>query len=323
MIDFSDFFKDIKNNVLTHYSEPLAESLNMRINDREYGDLPGWQAILKKLPKLENVQARMDQDIVSLSTDTELDEKTQQDLQHNLMGLHPWRKGPFDFFNTHIDTEWRSDWKWQRIAPHISDLKNRTVLDVGCGSGYHCWRMRGEGAAFVLGIDPSPKNVFQFQAYKQYIPTEPVHLLPLRCEDMPDNMPVFDSVFSMGVLYHRRSPFDHLEELKNLLRPGGELILETLVVAGEENTVLVPDGRYAQMRNVWFLPSAVTLKSWLARLGFKNIRIVDIDQTSTEEQRSTDWMTFHSLENFLDPDNKDKTIEGHPAPTRAFIIAEK
>ena len=323
MIDFSDFFKDIKNNVLTHYSEPLAESLNMRINDREYGDLPGWQAILKKLPKLENVQARMDQDIVSLSTDTELDEKTQQDLQHNLMGLHPWRKGPFDFFNTHIDTEWRSDWKWQRIAPHISDLKNRTVLDVGCGSGYHCWRMRGEGAAFVLGIDPSPKNIFQFQAYKQYIPTEPVHLLPLRCEDMPDKMPVVDSVFYMGVLYHRRSPFDHLEELKNLLRPGGELILETLVVAGEENTVLVPDGRYAQMRNVWFLPSAVTLKSWLARLGFKNIRIVDIDQTSTEEQRSTDWMTFHSLENFLDPDNKDKTIEGHPAPTRAFIIAEK
>ncbi|NRB41962.1 MAG: tRNA 5-methoxyuridine(34)/uridine 5-oxyacetic acid(34) synthase CmoB, partial [Pseudomonadales bacterium] len=244
-------------------------------------------------------------------------------LNKSLMGLHPWRKGPFDFFSTSIDTEWRSDWKWQRIAPHISDLKNRSVLDVGCGSGYHCWRMRGEGAAFVLGIDPSPKNLFQFQAFKQYIPEEPVHLLPLRCEDMPDNMPVFDTVFSMGVLYHRRSPFDHMEELKNLLRPGGELVLETLVVDGEDNTVFVPGSRYAQMRNVWFLPSAETLKSWLKRLGFKNIRIIDITQTSIKEQRTTDWMTFHSLENFLDPDDHNKTIEGYPAPKRAFIIAEK
>lgn len=323
MINFSDFFKDIENNALNNYSTALQDALSMRINDRDHGELPAWTDILKKMPKLDNIHLQMNEDVVSLSTSTVLDDNGKQDLEENLMGLHPWRKGPFNFFGTPIDTEWRSDWKWQRIAPHISSLKNRAVLDVGCGSGYHCWRMRGEGAAFVLGIDPSPKNVFQFQTVKQYVPLEPVHLLPLRSEDMPTDMPVFDTVFSMGVLYHRRSPFDHLEELKNLLRPGGELVLETLVVAGDENTVFVPDRRYAQMRNVWFLPSAITLKSWLHRSGFKNIRIVDIDQTSTEEQRTTPWMTFHSLENFLDPEDKNKTIEGHPAPTRAFVVAEK
>ena len=44
----------------------------------------------------------------------------------------------------------------------------------------------------------------------------------------------------MGVLYHRASPFDCLLQLKNQLTKGGELILETLVVDGDENTVLVP-----------------------------------------------------------------------------------
>ncbi len=323
MIDFSDFFQQLKTSALTDFEAPLKAALDYRLQARDYGEIPAWQQILKALPNFSDVQAQLDQDEVSLSSSDSLTEAQTKQLTTQLMGLHPWRKGPFNFFGTHIDTEWRSDWKWQRIAPHISDLNNRTVLDVGCGSGYHCWRMRGQGAAFVLGIDPTPKNVFQFQAFKRYIPDEPVHLLPLRSEDMPSNMPVFDTVFSMGVLYHRRSPFDHLEELKNLLRPGGELVLETLVVDGDEHTVMVPDGRYAQMRNVWFLPSAKTLKQWLARIGFKDINIVNVDQTSTAEQRSTEWMTFHSLSNFLDPEDANKTVEGHPAPKRAFLIAKK
>lgn len=64
----------------------------------------------------------------------------------------------------------------------------------------------------------------------------------------------FDTVFSMGVLYHRKSPIEFLQQLKSQLRPGGELMLETLVVEGDENTVLMTGDRYAQMRNVWFYP---------------------------------------------------------------------
>jgi tRNA (mo5U34)-methyltransferase len=142
-------------------------------------------------------------------------------------------------------------------------------------------------------------------------------------EDLPQKLSCFDTVFSMGVLYHRRAPFDHLEELKNALRPGGELVLETLVVEGDANTVLLPRDRYAQMRNVWFIPSALALENWLQRLGFVNIRTVNINQTSVEEQRSTAWMNFQSLADFLDPNDSSKTIEGYPAPRRAVVIAEK
>ena len=181
--------------------------------------------------------------------------------------------------------------------------------------------MLGEDADFVLGIDPTLISVMQYQVVKRYVGDRNHYVLPLGIEDVPADLACFDSVFSMGVLYHRRSPLDHLLELRGCLRSGGELILETLVVEGGEGTVLMPEGRYAKMRNVWFLPSVPTMMLWLRRCGFKKIECVDINRTSIEEQRQTEWMTFESFANFLDPDNYTKTIEGYPAPLRAVFVA--
>ena len=127
----------------------------------------------------------------------------------------------------------------------------------------------------------------------------------------------------MGVLYHRRSPVDHLYELKGALRAGGQLVLETLMIEGDAQAVLTPPGRYAKMRNVWFIPSVAALELWLTRCGFTGIRCVDINRTTTGEQRATDWMTDESLTDFLDPLDPAKTIEGHPAPMRAIFIATR
>ena len=323
MIDYQPFFDHIAKTQLKPHQESLYAALQQRLNARSYGDLAEWQEAIDSLPSLQQlapVTANLDQDLVSLHSNATIDSKAVRDC---LMKLHPWRKGPFDIFGIHIDTEWRSDMKWQRLQPHIASLENRTVLDVGCGSGYHCWRMRGAGAKFVLGIEPSPKFLMQFAVFKRYLPEQAVYLLPLLSEDMPASMQCFDSVFSMGVLYHRKSPIEHLEELKQALRPGGELILETLVVDGDATRCLVPGERYAQMRNVWFLPSTDMLEQWLERLGFINIRTVDINQTSEQEQRATDWMQFHSLSNYLDPEDTDLTVEGYPAPKRAIIIANR
>ena len=125
----------------------------------------------------------------------------------------------------------------------------------------------------------------------------------------------------MGVLYHRQSPFEHLITLRDSLKQGGELVLETIVIDGGLGEVLVPEGRYAQMRNVWFLPSCETLMSWLRKCWFADVRLIDVTPTTIEEQRSTDWMTFHSLKDFLDGENPQLTVEGHPAPKRAVITA--
>ena len=159
-------------------------------------------------------------------------------------------------------------------------------------------------------------------AIKHFSGEQNIHFLPVALEQLPASE-FFDTVFSMGVLYHRMSPFEHLEQLKSQLKKGGTLVLETLVVDGDDNTVLVPQNRYAQMNNVYFLPSVSALKIWLKKTGFYEITCVDIDQTSIKEQRATDWMTYHSLADFLDKQNPNLTVEGHPAPKRAVILAKK
>jgi len=287
----------------------------------KHGDLARWKGGFDALPDSVSTYVNVAEDTVSIvSKDGVV--QSPETIEQALKAMHPWRKGPFDVLGVHIDTEWRSDWKWQRVQQHITPLKGRTILDVGCGSGYHMWRMLGMDADLVIGVDPTPLFSMHFATVKCYTPDSKAFLLPVGIDDMPQDVRVFDSVFSMGILYHRKSPLDHLSQLKGLLRKGGELVLETLVVEGDENTCLMPKGRYAKMRNVWFIPSVKMLELWLARCGFKNIRCVDQCITSLDEQRSTDWMQFESLADFLDPDDRSKTIEGYPAPMRAVMLAE-
>ncbi|MFT4817775.1 MAG: tRNA (mo5U34)-methyltransferase [Marinobacter psychrophilus] len=320
---YDDLFKHLEQHNHGAWATQIRQQLTQRFDETPHGDVPRWQSALNLLPPLPNVQLRLDAPAVTLRVGQTLTREQSADLETGLRGLMPWRKGPFDFFGIAIDTEWRSDWKWNRVAPFLADLHGRQVLDVGCGSGYHCWRMRGAGAARVIGIDPGLLFLFQFLAVKNYLSDVPVDLLPLRIEDLPPKLQAFDTTFSMGVLYHRRSPLDHLLELKGTLRNGGELVLETLVIEGPEGASMMPEDRYGQMRNVWFLPSCATLLRWLDRCGFVNARVVDVTATSTEEQRSTDWMRFNSLQDFLDPDDPSRTIEGYPGPLRATLIANK
>lgn len=287
--------------------------------EQHHGDFLRWSSALQSLPAISQIE--MD---YSLSAVTIRGQSQNHDaLLGALSGLRPWRKGPFQVAEVFIDTEWRSDLKWERVQPHLSDLQGRRVLDVGCGNGYHAWRMLAMEPDLVIGIDPSVLFNMQFQAIQHYAHDPRIFLLPVSIQQMPDNLQWFDTVLSMGVLYHRRSPFDHLLQLKSLLRPGGELCLETLIIEGTNGQVLVPQDRYARMNNVWFLPSVPELEHWLSRCGFRDIRVVDINQTSTEEQRSTAWMPFESLSQCLDTSNHDLTVEGYPAPRRAVILATK
>jgi tRNA (mo5U34)-methyltransferase len=72
---------------------------------------------------------------------------------------------------------------------------------------------------------------------------------------------------------------------------------------------------------VWLLPTIAELTTWLTRSGFRDIQIVDQAITTTDEQRSTDWMTFESLAEALDPDDPSRTVEGWPAPRRVVVTA--
>lgn len=284
-----------------------------------HGDYPRWSKALEALPPIHAIET--DFGAPAVTVDGHCDDPAR--LREALRGLMPWRKGPFRLAGVHVDSEWRSDFKWNRIRPHLAPLEGRRILDIGCGNGYYGWRMLAQAPEMVLGIEPSVLYNLQFMALQKYLRREDFHLLPIAVEDMPTGLNWFDSVFSMGVLYHRRSPIDHLFQLNEFLVAGGELCLETLVVDGGPGRVLLPRARYARMRNVWFIPSAAELTTWLERCGFADVRVVDESVTGVDEQRSTEWMQFESLAQCLDPDNRAVTVEGLPAPRRAVILARK
>ena len=320
MIDYSELYKALENSEAKDWLNTLADSVDRAFNSSRHGELDKWLAMLDNLPDIKPSSIELNTE-VRIGQKDDCEQNVRDEIEQHLRLLMPWRKGPLSIFGLDINTEWHSDWKWDRVQPHITSLKGKHVLDIGCGNGYYALRSYAQGADLVVGIDPGQKYIMQFYALKKYLGNIPVHLLPLGIEDIPASLKAFDTVFSMGILYHRRSPLDHLIELRECLKPGGELVLETLVIEGDVNSVLLPKDRYQQMRNVWFLPSCDALVLWLQRCGFKNVRVVDVSKTTTDEQRATDWMEFDSLEKFLDPDDPTKTIEGYPGPMRAVVLA--
>jgi tRNA (mo5U34)-methyltransferase len=301
--------------------QPLAHA---RLADSAHGSMPKWRAAIEALPDLEAQLSVVDRFVC---VDAATQPPTSQ-LVETLMQLHPWRKGPFRMFATEIDTEWRSDLKWNRIANRV-DFRDAKILDIGCGNGYYGWRMLDVGADLVLGVDPTLLYSMQFAAFNRYDQSSKHFIVPAIDTELPvdgDKADVpgpFDLTFSMGVLYHRTAPIDHLRTLYATLRPGGTVIVETIVIDDCQETILVPQDRYAQMRNVWMIPSLPMLKRWLDRTGFQQIEVIDDCVTTTHEQRRTPWMTFHSLNDFLDPSDSSKTVEGYPAPRRAMVMARR
>lgn len=318
MIDYTPLFSRLPELGLGDWSERVPPLVAARLDPATHGDLPRWHEALAALP----VIPRTGRDLAAgcLRVEPEIaDRVARASLADQLQAFHPWRKGPFCIHGIHIDTEWRSDLKWTRVQSAI-DLRGKRVLDVGCGNGYYGWRMLGAGAALVIGIDPTLLYLAQYAAMRHFIGEAPNYVLPLRLEELPAGA-AFDVVFSMGVLYHRRDPLEHLRALGAQLRPGGELVLETLVIEGSPGEVLRPEERYAKMKNVHVIPAVPTVLRWLDEAGFRDARCLDVTPTTSEEQRSTEWMRFESLADFLDPQDPSRTCEGHPAPVRAIFTA--
>lgn len=307
---------------LRNWMAELVGCLDVAVDPARHGDLAKWQAAVAELATVGPGQVDFASAAVRIDHPESWPAERQAWLTECLQRLHPWRKGPFDLHGVYIDAEWRSDWKWQRVLRGITPLTDRRVLDVGCGNGYYGWRMLGAGARDVVGLDPTLLYVMQFQAVKALAGAWPLYVLPFGCEVLPAQLGVFDTVFSMGVLYHRRAPQEHLVQLREALRPGGELVLETLVIDGAPGAVLTPGGRYAQMGNVWCIPSVTTVEDWLRQSGYRNLRVVDVRRTTPAEQRSTPWMCFQSLADGLDPHHPERTVEGWPAPQRAIVVAD-
>ena len=316
----NDFQQQANNSNLSTIVDALVKQSNVAFSANN-GNIPKWEKAI------ESIKTQYKGSLSYVSPYLNINSKNidKAILEQSLKQLMPWRKGPYQIADLQLDSEWRGDLKWNRLKNHISPLQGKSVLDVGSGNGYFTYLMAMAGAKIAVGIEPFLLFNYQFSAIRSLI-NNPLNafVLPLKLEQVP-NKALFDSVFSMGVLYHQKDHMLHLQQLKNVLVENGELILETLVIDAEQGNYIIPEDRYARMRNVWCLPSTDTLHDWLEKTGFKNIRLIDVTKTTPEEQRATHWIgdNTQSLEDFLDPNNSNLTIEGLPAPKRAIFICNK
>ena len=242
------------------------------------------------------------------------------DLKNIAVDLKPWRKGPFQLGRLGIDSEWQCQLKWERLASKLV-ISNKQILDIGCGNGYYLYRCIEQGARFVLGLDPHLLYLYQYSLVNMAMPSLPIAMLPLGWQDCDSLKSVFDYIFCLGVLYHQKQPLELLTLLKNRIQDQGNVVLETLILAGDGNDVLEPEDRYACMKNVFYIPTLSVLRQWFKSAGFLTFDVLDVTKTTPAEQRSSDWSSDYSLINFLHPSEHYKTIEGYPAPIRAIVIA--
>lgn len=242
-------------------------------------------------------------------------------IEESARAMMPWRKGPFDFFGLFIDTEWKSNIKYNLIRPYF-DLKDKRVADIGCNNGYYLFRMQEDAPKKLVGFDPSALYKTQFDFINHFAKTDIVYEL-LGVEHLPFYEEKFDFIFCLGVLYHRSDPVMMLKELYKGLDDNGEVLLDTFYIDGEDEIALTPKGSYSKIPNIYFVPTIPALKNWCLRAGFSGFEVLATSVTSSDEQRKTSWIEGQSLEDFLNPDDSSKTVEGYPAPKRVYVKLTK
>jgi tRNA (mo5U34)-methyltransferase len=261
--------------------------------------------------------------VIKVGKPEELSSEQQQQLYQSLTAFCPWKKGPFELFGTLIDAEWRSDWKWQRILPHITPLKHRKIADIGCHNGYFMFRMVHQQPDCVIGFEPYAKNFWNFQLIQNLIQQNNLHFELLGVEHIDLYPNFFDTIFCLGILYHHTDPVRLLRKIYTALSPQGEIIIDCQGIPGDLPIALTPRKRYANARGIWFLPTQTCLENWIARAGFNQIKCFFAEPISIQEQRRTPWANIDSLQQFLDPKNPALTLEGYPAPWRYYVISRK
>lgn len=289
---------------------------------RTWKNVEPWFLQLKEACKIEKTNLKIDYgDWFSIGNRADLSDEEYEIIVQTAKKLIPWRKGPFKIFDLEIDSEWQSNIKYNLIRPYFN-LKDKVVADIGCNNGYYMFRMLEDKPKRLIGFDPSPLTLHQFEFINHFVKSDIVYEM-LGVEHLEFYNHKFDFIFMLGVLYHRPDPVGTLKSLARGLNSKGEILIDTFMIDGDDEICLTPNKRYSKIPNIYFIPTIPALKNWLERAGFENIEVLATTITTSQEQRKTPWSFDESLEDFLDPNDSSKTVEGYPAPKRVYVKARK
>ncbi len=305
-----------------HY-EPLRRYLDLQEKKLFQGKSSTYWKLLQNQPDLRAERVLLNSPVIDIGSGEQINPSLSQMIESQLRIFSPWRKGPFSVFDIFIDAEWRSDWKWQRIEPYLMPLAGKKICDVGCNNGYYMFRMAAFQPEIIIGLEPIARYWFNFQYLQKFAAVPNLHLQLMGFEQLDFYPEFFDTILLMGILYHHQDPLHILRLAHNALKPGGQIIVDSMTVPGQGPWALFPGKRYAKAPGVWYLPTADCLASWLHRTHFTNLVPIYDGELSCDEQRQTDWSAEESLIDFLDPLNSTLTVEGFPRPRRTYFSAHK
>jgi SAM-dependent methyltransferase len=102
--------------------------------------------------------------------------------------------------------------------------RGRSVLEVGCGAGVDLVRF-ARGGAIVTGVDLSPRAIDLASANfaQQALPAD---LRVADGEHLPFADATFDFVFAHGVIQYTAHPQRLADEVRRVLKPGGEAVFQ-------------------------------------------------------------------------------------------------
>lgn len=292
--------------------------LLQRLDDTRWAP---WREALELVKGCRASDCDFTGNVVRLGKASDLDADQSRRLDEALDRFRPWKKGPYDLFGREIDSEWRSDLKWERLLPKVGSLEGEMVADIGCHNGYFMYRMKALGAKCVMGFEPVPVNALNFSLLQSFYPTPELSLELFGVEAMDLFPQTFDSIFCLGILYHHTDPVGLLRKMRLALKPKGRLFIDCQGIPGDDSQALVPAGRYAGASGVWFLPTMSCLENWVRRAGYTKIERIYSAPLESSEQRTSAWADVASLKDFLDPNDASKTKEGYPAPWRHYLLA--
>jgi SAM-dependent methyltransferase len=111
------------------------------------------------------------------------------------------------------------------VSPFVrpEDLRNKTVVEIGSGTGRIVNMLLACGAGKVYAVEPGPRA---FEALKRNTQAESTRIVYLNVvgEDLPKELQA-DYVFSIGVIHHIPRPEATLRACLDALRPGGKCLI--------------------------------------------------------------------------------------------------
>lgn len=111
--------------------------------------------------------------------------------------------------------------EWPTLKKLLPDFQDKTVLDLGCGYGWHCIYAAEHGAKDVTGVDLSEK-MLEVARQKTTASNVTYQLADISKVEFPEN--TFDVVMSSLAFHYLESFTDIVQAVQKYLKPKGRFV---------------------------------------------------------------------------------------------------